>query len=1162
MLFTDPMVSINDKDYLGIVPPRSVMVKGAGAPNSADFTLTRADTGAPLTVSLNGNFASNGTADKVDIFAGSPLGFSVKTVDTGNFSGCVRGVCDDAQITLHLPSDGVWNVGIGPEMPMGPMAGPPPMSDWMPPVSQTITVSNGVVTVPGSKTVTFTLTASKSITGHVCSDADDCSNTAISNAEIYAYSPQQGFGNHTKSLADGSFSLKVPQGSYKVGVVMPGMPSSQEVSATINADGDVFINGSAQATTDLLLTISKSDLTISGKVTNGTNIIQGVSVYAYCDSSVPNNACFSGPGYAQTMTDSSGNYILYVANGTWKVGSYLPQFGDLAEKTVTVSGESESNQNFAPVTVGLDYYDVSGRVYSDENGSGDFNKEDDTALSNVVVKATNGNKAFTNADGEYTISLPAGYSDTLEVYSLDLGGLPAISLGGTVSSALTGKDCVAPKLVTLTVSFGTTTVAEAFVDVNNYSHNLSSHIDIKNAVSGNTTIQALGAGVTYDIYVHVPGLGEIEVTTSSASITGTGNSIDGDNRIIIDESGILTVALPTTYSVSGTVTDGTNLISDAWVEIGSPQTGVHFGTQSDADGAFSGLKVATGTYMLEAHKSGYISTPNTIVVSADLSGQTITLAKSDLTISGQVKIGSSGAPNAFVRAEKLGGGFAGTQSDTNGNYTLTVDDGDWLVHAMAEGYKEESYANYITVSGSAVSNIDITLATKFSKALAAPKVGPMTPSQGGIFENSNAGVFVDVPANALGRGSNAGQLQAKDTNNVLNTPGAKPVGGVGKQISAVDSNGTPITTLDNSVVLKLTYSKDDLTTGDNTLDTLADLEKVNLGYWDDSAQSWISIPTTITTKATGGDASAPIESNLSNLDDVTLKGTVDHFTVFAVITSGDSLAPNAPISLSASAGDGQVVLTWVAPTTNTDDSSLTDLLGYEVYRSTDGSTYTMINSLDVLTATYTDTSVSNGTLYYYKVTTADTSGNESVKTSAVSATPEGTTSPGGGGPIGGGDTIPPTISGIDATASQNGAVITWTTDDASLSWIVYGTSTDYGSEEKTTTYASSHSVTLEGLSQGTTYYYQVKSQDTAGNVGTYTGKSFTTLGEWVEPVDTSTSTTTTGTGEMTQAQLVSAITAIQTQIVQIKAQLIELIQQKITEIQQAILSIQAEIANL
>lgn len=105
----------------------------------------------------------------------------------------------------------------------------------------------------------------------------------------------------------------------------------------------------------------------------------------------------------------------------------------------------------------------------------------------------------------------------------------------------------------------------------------------------------------------------------------------------------------------------------------------------------------------------------------------------------------------------------------------------------------------------------------------------------------------------------------------------------------------------------------------------------------------------------------------------------------------------------------------------------------------------------------------------------------------------------GGGAVGGGggvamsDTVPPSISDINVKTNRTTAEISWKTNEPSISWIVYGTTTNYGKEIKTTTYTTSHSITLTELIPGTTYHFQIKSKDSTGNIGTSEDRTFTTL---------------------------------------------------------------------
>jgi fibronectin type 3 domain-containing protein len=57
-----------------------------------------------------------------------------------------------------------------------------------------------------------------------------------------------------------------------------------------------------------------------------------------------------------------------------------------------------------------------------------------------------------------------------------------------------------------------------------------------------------------------------------------------------------------------------------------------------------------------------------------------------------------------------------------------------------------------------------------------------------------------------------------------------------------------------------------------------------------------------------------------------------------------------------------------------------------VYRSTtSGSNYTKVNGSLVSTVNYTDSTVQNGTTYYYVTTAVDASGNESTYSNQASA---------------------------------------------------------------------------------------------------------------------------------------------------------------------------------
>ena len=140
--------------------------------------------------------------------------------------------------------------------------------------------------------------------------------------------------------------------------------------------------------------------------------------------------------------------------------------------------------------------------------------------------------------------------------------------------------------------------------------------------------------------------------------------------------------------------------------------------------------------MIGAEKPGYISEPTTITVSAGANPQDLTITKTSLTISGHIyaDVNSNGSydsgeglSSAFVHAEKLGGGFAGTPADPDGSYTLYVSPGDWRLFGAAEGYLEKAYSeNPVTVGSTSVSGVNILLSDTLS--LTPPKAQPFKPA--------------------------------------------------------------------------------------------------------------------------------------------------------------------------------------------------------------------------------------------------------------------------------------------------------------------------------------------------------------------------------------------------------------------------------------------------
>ena len=110
-----------------------------------------------------------------------------------------------------------------------------------------------------------------------------------------------------------------------------------------------------------------------------------------------------------------------------------------------------------------------------------------------------------------------------------------------------------------------------------------------------------------------------------------------------------------------------------------------------------------------------------------------------------------------------------------------------------------------------------------------------------------------------------------------------------------------------------------------------------------------------------------------------------YYTVTAVNAAGVSTnrvlaviaPPAAPLSLTAVAGDSQIVLAW---------SSVANATGYYLYSGTSSSNENVIVLANYSGTSYTNTGLANGTTYYYYVT-ATNAGGVSPKSSEAFATP-------------------------------------------------------------------------------------------------------------------------------------------------------------------------------
>lgn len=1006
-LFTDPFISgINDSNgatttaFFGDSMPTPIQATSTSV-ITRNFALTATSSAINFNINVTASSGTFGATEQIDVFAGGPGKFVTRTVTPG--SGTLT---NTLLTTIPIPQvNGHWGIGIGPAMPkgVGEMMGPMPQVAWSMPRPVDITVSGCpsacIATVNNVATTSnlFTLLkADKPIIGLL----QDASGNAISGAMVMAYSPTGGSGNQAQTSASGSFSIGVAQGSYMVGAFSPGIGQSKEITAVVDSSGNVFVNGSPTASTGasganpFIMKMVKPGYKITGRVTDGTNPVGGASVYAYRTD---------GPGHGDAITDSStGNYTIYADNGAWKVGAFVPGFGPMAEQTVTVASADKTGIDFAPVS-GTTLSVLSGTLYEDLD-SNNIYATGTEAISGAVIRVSGsggGNEGVSGSDGSFSIRVPSGSGYSIsEIFHPSYGRIAPLNSAGTAIGILnltasTTQYIRVPVRRTVTVNIKDSsgsllTVPKAFIDLFDNVRQTGVHAEITNASS---TTMSVPNGASTTIRAFIQGMPSSNI--SIAAVDSNTLILSGILEVNGNEGVNITVdtSSKSMRTVSGTVyktaAGSGNELADAWVQFIDNTNGIRVGTQTSSSGAYS-LQLADGTYNAQAMKPGFVGTPSSVTVGANIT-QNFVLTQSNLTISGQVTAGGSAAKDAFVRAEKAGGGEAIGKTDTSGNYTLNVTGGTWRVFASAEGYSQAGYAsNPLIVTTGSQSNINIALTTAVSLQTKLATSNTFTDTSAGTFNDSTVGVNIQLDSGTLGSAGSNAYLTARETSNIPDTASVNIIGDKAKDISAY-SGGSQVKNLQSgkTATVDLTYTKSELTAdGITTTDKVSKLSMVS---YSDDKQEWESLSTTITYKDSDGATIASPSSDLTGVATVVFTAVGTHFSPYALSEAVGVNPPDVPVGLDAAtggSGSGQITINW---------SSVSGATGYYIYRDTSstGSFPLLVDAGNV--TSYVNTSLTSGTTYYYKVSAYKGTGSpESAASNPVNASVSAVAGGGGG----------------------------------------------------------------------------------------------------------------------------------------------------------------------
>ncbi len=221
----------------------------------------------------------------------------------------------------------------------------------------------------------------------------------------------------------------------------------------------------------------------------------------------------------------------------------------------------------------------------------------------------------------------------------------------------------------------------------------------------------------------------------------------------------------------------------------------------------------------------------------------------------------------------------------------------------------------------------------------------------------------------------------------------------------------------------------------------------------------------------GGPYTVVGNPSASTFTDTGLVNGLSYFYVVAAVNAGGVSAaspemvvqpldpvqlPVVPTALSAVAGNAQVLLSW---------SAVAGAIGYQVKRSTvNGGPFALVSS--PLVNSLVDSSVSNGSTYYYVVTALNTAGSSANSVQAV-ASPTAIVP------------VPTVPLGLNASPGNAQASLTWASSTGATSYQVkrgLGSAGPFSVVSNPTTPA----LTDVGLTNGTVYFYVVSAVNASG----------------------------------------------------------------------------------
>lgn len=412
-----------------------------------------------------------------------------------------------------------------------------------------------------------------------------------------------------------------------------------------------------------------------------------------------------------------------------------------------------------------------------------------------------------------------------------------------------------------------------------------------------------------------------------------------------------------TYTITGVISPIAGG-SGATVKLGGAASAT---VTADGSGNFAFTGLPNGTYTVTPSHAGYTFNPtslNVTINNADVTSGvsfTATATNSTFSISGSISpvTGGSGATVTLSGAAN-----ATVTADASGNFSFTgLVNGSFTVTPTHAGYTFSPASRNVTINNANVtSGVTFTATATNSTFSISGTISPVTGGSGSTVTLSGAAAATTI-ADASGNYTFTGLANGVYAITPSHAGYAfSPTSGAAT-VSGANVTGINFTATATNPTFSIS----------GTISPVAGGAGATVALTGPAAA-------TATANASGNYTFTGLANGTYTITPTNAGYTFAPATQNATVNSANVTG----INFSATAQSFTVALSW--------DASTSTVSGYNIYRSTtSGSGYAKLNTTLLTTLTYTDSTVVNGTTYFYVATAVDASGNESVDSNEASA---------------------------------------------------------------------------------------------------------------------------------------------------------------------------------